>query len=141
MKFTDEQAGMVAEAAEEIWPIERHNTRDLVALLPDILDRAHLMIVPVTSTGSGEGEPDLKPGQYWERPDGSRYLRVRVLAGRGAFAFWHRQQPNGHDVEYQVIADMNDNLQAAHRAGRFSEPFEGKAGAFAWLVMPVRTHV
>lgn len=133
MQFTDEQVEALTGAAEELWPTQRSNTRDLITLIPDILERAEMMAVPQTASAKGDAEPNLKPGQIWRRHDGTNYLRVKVLAGRGAYAFWHRQQPKGELAEYQVIADMTDNPQSSHRAGAFSEPFEGKPGHLGWL--------
>lgn len=135
MKLSEPQLDAIEAAVGELWG-DASPTRDQLALLPDVLESAELMVVPATITPKNGGmEPELKPGQIWNREDGSRYMRVRVISGRGGYAYWHRQQPNGKDAGWQVVADVVENFQTPHRAGMFTEPFEGKPGTLAWVRM------
>lgn len=80
------------------------------------------------------GLPDMDPGSRLDH-EGKRLVRVVVSGGRGAFAFWAEGKPRGADCAFRVIADINDNPQASHRAGRFLEPHEGKPGVRTWVVV------
>ena len=102
-------------------------------------DFAKLYEVLDVGAGSGMldvGLPDLEPGERVER-DGKRYVRVVVHAGRGGMAYWANMQPSGSECGYAVVADMNDNMQASHRVGRFVEPWEGKPGGRTWVELGV----
>lgn len=63
-----------------------------------------------------------------------RLRRVRVRAGRGVYAYWFNNQPNGLDAGFDVVADIVDNPQASHRAGKLIEAHEGKPNSMTWMV-------
>lgn len=80
----------------------------------------------------GAGLPDYELGTRIDK-DGRQLIRVEVVNGRGAFAYWHNNKPSGLDCGFKVVADLVDNIQASHKAGRFIEPFEGKPGTRTWV--------
>ena len=80
------------------------------------------------------GLPDMELGTSIEKA-GKRMVRVEVRTGRGAVAYWHNNKNNGADASFIVIADNVDNIHAAHRVGKFIEPFEGKPNTRTWVII------
>lgn len=78
------------------------------------------------------GLPDYPLGMRIDK-DNARLVRVEVVNGRGGIAYWHMSKPSGLDCGFRVVADLVDNIQASHKAGRFVEPFEGKPGTRTWV--------
>lgn len=83
------------------------------------------------------GLPDMAPGSEIEH-DGRRLVRVEVIAGRGAAAYWYRAVPCGQDCGFRVVADMTVDPSASHYAGRFLEAWEGGVVKRTWVVAPAR---
>jgi hypothetical protein len=67
--------------------------------------------------------------------DGVKLRRVKVISGRGNFAYWYKNLPKGEEAGWYVVVDMLDNPMASHRAGRLYEAHEGKPGMDTWLVV------
>jgi hypothetical protein len=96
----------------------------------DLLYEAHTASGAVVDAGL----PDLEPGTEIVH-DGKRLVRVKVAGGQGGFAYWSEGKPRGADCAFKVVADMGDNPQASHRAGRFLEPFTGNPGVRTWVIV------
>lgn len=71
--------------------------------------------------------PDAEVGQTVEH-DRQELRRVKVMAGRGLYAYWRGCNPHGHLVGYEVVADNTFSPNMPHYAGKFIEAYEGKPG-------------
>ena len=116
------------------WIVDEGGHRTVV--LMDDFDGLYEMVQAPDEEAAVAGLADMELGSTVDK-DGKRMVRVKVIGGRGAIAYWHRQQNTGEGAHWEVIADMNDNPGASHRVGRFIEPFEGKPGTKTWAFLAV----
>lgn len=119
-----------AAATSEGWIVKEAGRE--VAVSKDEFELLYEVALDPAETLIDAGLPDLELGTEISK-DGRRLVRVKVLAGRGGVAYWAGCKNNGGDAGYVVTADLIDNEQAAHRAGRFVEPWEGKPGGKTWV--------
>lgn len=114
------------------WIVEEGGLRTVVKLAD--FDKLYEATDGTSADDVAAGMPELDLGSTIEK-DGRRLVRVEVVSGQGAIAYWHRGQPTGALANWQVVADNIDAIQASHRAGRFVEPYESKPGGRTWVVL------
>lgn len=122
------ELGIMASAGD--WLVEEAGilTKVDAAAFPELYEESR------EDNPIGVGKVEYPVGTRIDQ-DGKRLVRVKVVSGQGHIAYWAQQAPMGSVVNHQVIADVVDNITAAHRAGRFLTQFEGKPGEEAWVVL------
>lgn len=121
---------------------QKQGWRSLVSGLPQVLEPAGYIIISREEWEAYRIDLQRRP-QFGDNPqlgdqtelDGAKLRRVKVISGRGNYAYWYKNLPKGEDAGWFVVVDMMDNPMASHRAGRLLEAHEGKPGGEAWLVM------
>jgi hypothetical protein len=121
-----EESWIVLEAGREV-----SVPKDEFLLLYELVD-----ISPDQTVDAGL--PDLNPGTVIEK-DNRRLIRVEVVSGKGAGAYWYMNKPDGTMCQFKVVADNVIDPLASHFAGRFIEPWEGGGSVTVkrtWVILP-----